>query len=168
MSNKKYKKEIQALLDEIIIDAYGDIEQLWAFHQAFEDNIPVPADVFIMGLPCILIDIEYDGNERRGLTANCKRDDGSEHEVPVAEIVFPQGSIGVLYVDAYRQWMGLEPIPPVKIPGSSRKILKHKAQAEDIDVKGPVDLIVVSVKQNAARCCILDNNRIITLKASQL
>ncbi|OGL42951.1 MAG: hypothetical protein A2161_06015 [Candidatus Schekmanbacteria bacterium RBG_13_48_7] len=63
--------------------------------------------------------------------------------------------------------MGLEPIQPVEISGS-RKILKHKVHAEDIDLNNPVDLIVVLVKQNAARCCIPGNNRIATLKASQL
>jgi hypothetical protein len=38
----KGSKELDALekmIEEITIDAYGDDEQLWAFRQAFEDNV---------------------------------------------------------------------------------------------------------------------------------
>ena len=28
-----------ALLEDILVDAYGDDEQLWALRQAFEDNV---------------------------------------------------------------------------------------------------------------------------------
>jgi len=32
-----------ALIEEIIVDAYGEDEQLWAFRQAFEDDVDLPA-----------------------------------------------------------------------------------------------------------------------------
>ena len=71
-----------AALDELIkgitVDAYGnDDEKLWAFRQAFEDNVTLPADGFIIGEPVSVVEIDYDGNERRGLTAKCRRDDDS-------------------------------------------------------------------------------------------
>ena len=38
----------QAALDELIelitTDAYGDDEQLWAFRQAFQDSVTLPAE----------------------------------------------------------------------------------------------------------------------------
>jgi hypothetical protein len=43
----KEGKELEALDDmiaEITVDAYGDDEQLWAFRQAFEDDVALPAD----------------------------------------------------------------------------------------------------------------------------
>jgi hypothetical protein len=55
------------LIEEIIVDAYG------------EDEVPLPADGFVIGEPVSVGKIDYDGNERRGLTAKCRRDDGSEH-----------------------------------------------------------------------------------------
>ena len=30
--------DLDELIEEITVDAYGDDEQLWAFRQAFEDN----------------------------------------------------------------------------------------------------------------------------------
>jgi hypothetical protein len=33
---------LDELIEEITVDAIGNDEQPWAFHQAFEDNIDVP------------------------------------------------------------------------------------------------------------------------------
>lgn len=35
------------LIAKITVNAYGDDEQLWAFRQAFVDNMTLPADGFI-------------------------------------------------------------------------------------------------------------------------
>lgn len=58
---------LDELIEEITIDAYGDDEQLWAFRQAFEDALSLPADGFVIGEPVAVVEIDYDGNERRGL-----------------------------------------------------------------------------------------------------
>jgi hypothetical protein len=58
--------ELDALIEEITVDAYGDAEQLWAFRQAFEDNIALPSEGFVMGAPVGVIAFDFDGNERRG------------------------------------------------------------------------------------------------------
>ncbi len=58
------------LIERITVDAYGDDEQLGAFQQAFEDDVTLPADGFVIGEPVSVIDIDYDGNERRGLTGS--------------------------------------------------------------------------------------------------
>jgi len=39
MKSNKSIDELDALIDEIIVDAYGDDEQSWAFRQAFEDEL---------------------------------------------------------------------------------------------------------------------------------
>ena len=72
---------LDELIEDITVDAYGDDEQLWAFRQAFEDEVSLPADGFVIGEPVAVVEIDYDGNERRGLTAKCRRADGSEHVV---------------------------------------------------------------------------------------
>lgn len=103
---------LDELIEEITIDAYGDDEQLWAFRQAFEDALSLPADGFVIGEPVAVVEIDYDGNDRRGLTAKCRRADSSEHLVGTADVVFPEKSSGARYVAAYRKWLGLEPYPP--------------------------------------------------------
>ena len=63
---------LEELIEEITVDAYGEDEQLWAFLQAFEDNLTVPCDGFVIGEPVSVIAFDYDGNERRGITAQCR------------------------------------------------------------------------------------------------
>ena len=75
--NSKKGKELKTLdemIAEITVDAYGDDEQLWAFRQAFEDDVTLPADGFVIWEPVSVIAVDYDGNERRGLTARCRRE----------------------------------------------------------------------------------------------
>jgi tetratricopeptide (TPR) repeat protein len=40
--------------------------------------------------------------------------------------------------------------------------------AEDIDISRPVDLVVLAVKDRAARCCLLENGHAITLRAGRI
>jgi hypothetical protein len=83
---------LEELIDEIIVDAYGEDEQLSAFCQVIEDEVPLPTDGFVIGEPVSVVEIDYDGNERLGLTARCRREDGSEHVVAASEVMFPKGS----------------------------------------------------------------------------
>src|SRR5512139_991961 len=73
--------ELDRLIEEIIVDAYDDDGQLWAFRQAFEDNVAMPAEAFVVGEPVTVMTIDYDGNERRGLTARCGREAGLEQVI---------------------------------------------------------------------------------------
>jgi len=92
---------LDELIEEITVDAYGEDEQLSAFCQVIEDEVPLPADGFVIGEPVSVVEIDYDGNERRGLTARCRREDGSEHVLGASEVVFPKGSVGARYIAAY-------------------------------------------------------------------
>jgi tetratricopeptide (TPR) repeat protein len=155
------------MIEQITVDAYGDDEKLWAFRQAFEDNVELPADGFVIGEPVSVIEIDYDGNERRGLTARCRREDGSVHVVAVSEVVFPQASAGAWNIAAYRKWLNLDPFPAqVQVPSRHRR--QHKATADDLDLSKPVELVALSVKERAARCRLLKSDRVITLRASRL
>lgn len=158
---------LDALIEEITVDAYGDDEQLWAFRQVFEDEITLPANGFVIGEPVSVIAIDYDGNERRGLTAKCRREDGSEHVVAASEVVFPDGSNAARHIAAYRKWLGLEPYLP-GAPAPSRRKPQPKATADDLDLSGPVELVAISVKERAARCRLVGSDRVITLRASRL
>jgi tetratricopeptide (TPR) repeat protein len=159
--------DLDELIAEITTDAYGDDEQLWAFRQAFEDDVRLPADGFVIGEPVAVIEIDYDGNERRGLTARCRRADGSEHVVAASDVVLPQGANGARHIAAYRKWLGLDPCP-AETSGAAHGKRQHKATAEDLDLSGPVELVALSVKERGARCRLLGSDRVITLRASRL
>ncbi len=168
MNTKGKRKNDLAALDkliaEITVDAYGDNEVLGAFCQAFEDDVTLPADGFVIGEPVSVVEIDYDGNERRGLTAKCRREDGSEHVVAVSDVVFPEGSNGWLLLAAYRRWLGLEPYPAASRKHTRRK-RQHKATDDDLDLSKTVELVVLAVKERSARCRLLGSKRVITLRA---
>ena len=159
--------DLDHLIEEITVDAYNDDEKLWAFRQAFEDHVALPSDGFVIGEPVSVIDIDYDGNERRGLTARCRREDGSEHVVAASEVMLPQSTRGARHLAAYRKWLGLEPYPS-ETPGPTHRKRQHKATAEDLDLSRSVELIPLSVKERAAYCRLLGSDRRITLRASRL
>ena len=160
-------ESLDDLIEEITIDAYNDEEKFWAFQQAFEDNIELPADGFVIGEPVSVIKVDYDGNERRGLTARCHREDGSEYVVAACDTMFPETTAGAQYIAAYRKWLNLDPYPEEKrLPTRHKR--QHKAKADDIDISKPVELVTLSIKDSTARCRLLGSNRVITLRSSDL
>ena len=151
------------LLEAIIGETQGDDAQLRTLHQAMSDRIGCPVDAFVVGEPVEVIGFMYDGNVRRGITARCRRRDGSEHDVSAGEVSFPAVSEGTLCVGAYRRWLGLPPAPtqePVREPKR-----RHKATEGDIDLSKPVELVVLAPKDRASRCRILGSEREITLRS---
>jgi hypothetical protein len=139
--------ELDALIDEIIVDAYCEDEQLCAFCQALEDALPLPADGFVIGEPVSVIAFDYDGNEHRGLTARCRREDGSEHVVAAVEVGFPANTNLSNYLAAYRKWVSLDPYPDGAGAPTRRK--RPKAKIIDLDLTSPIELVVISVKEKA-------------------
>lgn len=161
------KQEIQNLLDEILLDAYGDDEQLWAFRQAFEDEVERPVDAFVVGQPVEVVLVDYDGNERRGLTARCRNEGGELFDLALIDVVFPEDSGILPFLAAYRSWLGLEPLPKGPKSGGSQ-VRHHRVSHTEIDMAKPVELVVVSVKDKAARCALPGTTRRITLRAGSV
>ena len=95
---------LNELIEEITVDAYGGDEELWGFRQAFEDHVALPADGLVVGEPVSVVEIDYAGDRRLGLTARCHRDDGSEYVVAAFDVVFPDGSVGARYLAAGRSF----------------------------------------------------------------
>ncbi len=166
MSKVEWPVGIEALLDETLTDAYGEDEQLWALLQAFQDNVPLPADAFVIGEAVEVVEIDYDGSTRRGLTARCRRQ-GGEHAVAVSEVSFPEGSEGAQHVAAYRKWLGLEPARP-SMPATTRQPKRHKVAEGDLDLSVPAELVVLTPKKGAARCRMLGTEREITLRSGDV
>ncbi|MDT8319274.1 MAG: tetratricopeptide repeat protein [Xanthomonadales bacterium] len=161
-------EDLDASIEEITTDAYGDDEQTWAFHCAFEDGIELPCDAFVIGEPVSVVEFDYDGNQRRGLVARCKREDGSEHTVSASELTLAEQSKGGHLHAAYRKWSGLDPWPERGAALPPRQQRWHKVAATDLDLSGPIKLVVLSVKERAARCRLVGSDRAVTLRASQL
>lgn len=155
--------KVNDLLPKLTADAGGDDAQLAALARSIDEALEVPVDVHVVGEPLALLAIDYAGSPRRGIVARCRRENGAEYVVSLADVVFASDSPGLPYVEAYREWLGAE--PATRSSGNARS---HKASADDIDLSRPVDLIVLAVKQRGARCRLPGSERIITLRAGSI
>jgi hypothetical protein len=156
-----------ALLAEMLVDAHDDDEQLWAMQDAISEALDLPVDAFVMGEPVSLAEVDYDGNERRGLVARVKRLDESQHELSLADVRVANTAKGASFLGAYRLWLGLEPSGAFVAHDASR-VRRHSAAEGDIDMSRPVDLVVLNVKQTGARCRLPGTERGITLRTGGL
>jgi hypothetical protein len=93
---------LDELIAEITAEAAGDDERFRAFQQACKANVALPREAFVIGEPVSLIGFDYHGNQRRGLTASCRRADGSEYAVAASEVVISPRAEGARYLGAYR------------------------------------------------------------------
>lgn len=132
--------DLERLIADITLDSEGEDEQLWAFLQAFQDGVDVPCDAFIIGEPV---------------------------SVAASEVTLAPHSRGRIVLAAYRKWIGIDPVRDQVVP-SSRQRRRHKATPIDLDLSRPVQLIVLSVKERAARCRLPGTDRLISLRASGL
>lgn len=97
--------ELDALIEELIVDAYNDEERLSGFLVGSEEALVRGERATIAGATVEVISVDCGPDARTGLTARVLRD-GSEHEVALADLTFAPGSeIGVV-VAAYRRWQG--------------------------------------------------------------
>ena len=158
------RDELQILVDEITVDAYGEAEQFSAFQQAFAENLRVPCAATIAGAPLTVIQFDFDGNERRGLTAKCRVPDGSQYTVSAADIRLPAGDPGEHYIAAYRNWMQL-PQERAK-PGIAARERKEST-VPPLGQGGAVELVVLAVQKLAVRCRTLADGQRITLRAKR-
>jgi len=164
--------EASALLEKMIVAMRGDDEQLWALLEGIEEGLDLPMNVHVVGEPLSLIAVDYDGNPRRGLTARCLRKNGTEHRVSFADIQLAPDAAGYIYLAAYCVWLGVQPaMQPAEVgpPIASEPQVRHStASEEDIDLAQPIDLVVVAVKERAARCRLIGSERVITLRVGSL
>ena len=97
--------QLDALIDELTLDAYGDDEQLSGFLVGAEEALKRGEPADIVGIEVEVVKVDAGPDVRTGLTARVKRDD-AEYEVALADLVFPAGSQLGLFVAAYRRWQG--------------------------------------------------------------
>lgn len=98
--------DLDDLIEQITVDAYGD-EGYWSFRQAFEDHVTFPAPASVVGTDVTVTDIDFDGDERRGLTATVKRD-GRTWTVSLLDLEIPSDQVRFTQLTcAYRRWLGM-------------------------------------------------------------
>ena len=98
---------IEELVDQITVDAYGD-EGYWSLLQAFDDHITFPLTATVLGTPVRVTKVDFDGDERRGLTATVQRD-GHTSTVSLLDLDIGDHQVRLTRLThAYRRWLGLD------------------------------------------------------------
>jgi hypothetical protein len=166
--NMKPDNEAVRMLDKILVDAYGEDEQLFAFMMAFQDEVPLPAEGSVLGQAVSVTKIEYAGDSRRGLTAMCAKADGTTYEVAVSDVVFPDDSKATLFAKAYQAWLGRGAELKSQLAAQRERIKETKAGVGQIDITKPAELIVLGIKQETARCKLVETGKELTLRSADL
>jgi len=96
---------LDELIADITMDSYGADEQLWAFTQVLEDELTLPLEAWLIGVPVSVQQFDYDGNTLRGLTADCRLAHGPEYRVAAYDLAVPADSPAELLLRAYRRWL---------------------------------------------------------------
>ena len=108
-----------------------------------------------------MLRFDFEGNERRGLTEVCRRGDGATYAVAASEVAISRRTKCKPYLASDRKWMGIAPLPPSIQPATRRKTTAPAAE-------GPVELVVLSIKQQVARCRLLVGDQTVTLRSGRL
>lgn len=98
--------ELRARIEEVIVDAYGDDEQLESFACVLDELLERPVPATVLGAPVEVLSVQT-GGYRQGLRARCRRG-GQPWAVTLVDVTFGPDveSELALTLAAYRRWLG--------------------------------------------------------------
>ena len=106
--------DLDAVIEIITVDAYGDDEQYTAFLTVIEDQTTFPIAATLLGTAVTVTAFDY-LDPARGLTATCSGPDG-KGEVSLAGLVFAPDTVTAWIHAAYRHYLRLKPFPATPRP----------------------------------------------------
>ena len=96
------KATLEALIEEAVVDAYGDEEQTGGFFTMIEEHLALPFSVNILGVEAVVekVDMTRDGR----IVAVCKRD-GVKQRIEILDPPLPKPiPAGAEWIVAYSHW----------------------------------------------------------------
>jgi hypothetical protein len=97
--------ELDALTEELTVDAYNDEEQLGGFVVGADAAIRRGERATLAGVKVEVLAVDCGPDARTGLLARVRHREAT-HEVSLADLRFSAGSELGLVVAAYRRWQG--------------------------------------------------------------
>ena len=96
------RAKIEALIEEAVVDAYGDEEQTGGFFTMIEEHLALPFSVRILGVEAVVekVDMTRDGR----IVAVC-RHDGVKQRIEILDLPLPKPApAGAEWIAAYSYW----------------------------------------------------------------
>jgi uncharacterized protein (UPF0262 family) len=92
------------MIEEATADCYNESEQITGWFTVIEDNVVVPFETMILGVPVMVERIDLNHSEQ--IVAVCTR--GRERQsVPILDLSLPTPPPeGAEWIEAYRRWAG--------------------------------------------------------------
>lgn len=95
-------RELERLAEEATIDAYGESEQATGFLTMIEENVELPFETEVLGVPVTVV--RFDVDDRDQVVAICQR--GRQRQsIHLAQLPLPSPRpSGAEWIEAYRYW----------------------------------------------------------------
>ena len=84
--------DLDLLIAEITLDAYDVDEQLTGFFTFFENDVEFPVSGKVIGYQTEVLGIDFEGDERRGLVASVRTQEGGTYTVALVDVMFDHGT----------------------------------------------------------------------------
>jgi len=96
------KAQLDELVEEALVDAYGESEQVTGFYTMMENDLRLPFETEILGMTVIVEGIDITEDDQ--VVAVCRRDD-TKQRISILELPLPSPlPQGAEWIAAYRYW----------------------------------------------------------------
>ncbi len=94
--------KLDRMIDDAVVDAYGESEQVVGFYTMFEDNLVVPFDTEILGVEVTVERVDMTDDEQ--IVAVCTHGKPRQR-IPILDLPLPDPPpAGAEWIDAFRRW----------------------------------------------------------------
>jgi Calcium binding len=99
---KPSTKLLDAMIEEAIVDAYNDEEQITGLFTMLEEHLALPFDTEMLGITVTVTKIDLTASNE--IVAICRRD-AHKQTIPILDLPLPAPRPdGAEWIDAYRRW----------------------------------------------------------------
>jgi hypothetical protein len=93
--------ELDELVEQAVVDAYGDDEQMTGFYTMIEGNLALPFTTTVLGVEANVEGVDLTDS---GIVAICSRG-GHQQAIPILDLPLPvRAPPGSEWIAAYRRW----------------------------------------------------------------
>ena len=92
------------MIEQATVDAYGESEQTTGWFTMIDENLAVPFETMVLGVPVTVERVDLNTSEQ--IVAICKRG-RSRQMLPILDLPMPRPQPeGGEWIETYRQWRG--------------------------------------------------------------
>ena len=98
------KARLAEMTEEATVDAYGESEQTMGWFTMIDQNLAVPFETTVLGVPVTVERIDLNASEQ--IVAVCRRG-RNRQALPILDLPIPSPPPeGAEWIEAYREWCG--------------------------------------------------------------